>query len=311
MGGTTTRHAALLRIAGQTAPTGGFGLPADLLAKARSRVERFALVVFVAVTVASLITLFFWEDEHAWILRTIELVTIALSLGLFAAARSRLGHTTVLWLGLVYEVVQCQASALADMAWVYASTGAILSPIWVAVLVVAYPLIVPSPPRTTLVVALVSAATVPVGVAIIGAGTGAGFGPNVYVGATVQPAVAAVIAYFGSRVDGRADLYALGCVAYWLLTGTLVFSADTPMQMLVKHTSERPEPPSSRAELPIPEALDRLVLWCLEKKPEDRPPGARELAAQLRALPVETPWVEADAVGWWDRHRPTSEAASS
>ena len=78
-------------------------------------------------------------------------------------------------------------------------------------------------------------------------------------------------------VDRRADVYALGCVAYYLLTGQLVFEADTPMKMLMQHVQARPVPPSQRTELPIPRELDALVLSCLEKDPNKRPQNAEEL----------------------------------
>ena len=63
----------------------------------------------------------------------------------------------------------------------------------------------------------------------------------------------------------RADVYALGCVAYYLLTGQLVFEADTPMKMLLQHVQTQPVPPSQRTELPIPRELDELVLACLRE----------------------------------------------
>src|SRR5438128_7244759 len=66
-------------------------------------------------------------------------------------------------------------------------------------------------------------------------------------------------------VDPRADVYALGCVAYYLLTGQLVFEADTPMKMFLQHLQTPPIPPSQRTELRIPRELDELVLSCLEK----------------------------------------------
>ena len=62
-----------------------------------------------------------------------------------------------------------------------------------------------------------------------------------------------------SAVDGRADIYATGCVAYWLLTGQFVFTAETPMGLVLQHVQTQPTPPSARTELPIPAALDRLV----------------------------------------------------
>src|SRR5688572_9990984 len=75
-------------------------------------------------------------------------------------------------------------------------------------------------------------------------------------------------------VDRRADVYALGCVAYFLLTGQLVFEADTSMKMLLQHVNAKPVPPSQRSELPIPKELDDLILACLEKDPNLRPQSA-------------------------------------
>ncbi len=82
-------------------------------------------------------------------------------------------------------------------------------------------------------------------------------------------------------VDGRADLYALGCVAYYLLTAHMVFEAETSIQMVLKHLQAEPVPPSQRTTNPIPEALERIVLDCLAKHPSDRPSDARELARRL------------------------------
>lgn len=108
-----------------------------------------------------------------------------------------------------------------------------------------------------------------------------------------------------AHVDARVDIYALGCVAYWLLTGQLVFHADTPMGLLLHHTRTVPTPPSSRVELSIPPALDRLVLSCLEKDPDDRPPSARELARRLDEIDGSHAWNEERARDWWARHAPT------
>jgi serine/threonine-protein kinase len=111
-----------------------------------------------------------------------------------------------------------------------------------------------------------------------------------------------------TELDGRVDLYATGCVAYWLLTGQLVFTADTPMGLLMKHVHEPATPPSTRTELPVPPSLDRLVLSCLAKDPKDRPQSARELMRSLRDVEGAGQWTEDKAREWWQRHRPAIAA---
>jgi len=105
-------------------------------------------------------------------------------------------------------------------------------------------------------------------------------------------------------VDGRADLYSLGCVAYWLLTGSLVFEGDTPMEQMVQHAKDPPPPPSSRSEHEIPEALERTILSCLAKDPAERPASAQDLARQLQGCPMDRPWTPERAHRWWEVHRP-------
>jgi serine/threonine-protein kinase len=105
------------------------------------------------------------------------------------------------------------------------------------------------------------------------------------------------------KIDARADLYALGCVAYFLLTGTLVFPDSNPVGAALKHMSAPPEPPSRRANQPIPEDLERIVLNCLEKDPRARPPSARDLERMLAACNVPA-WTEDDAAQWWAEHVP-------
>jgi len=108
----------------------------------------------------------------------------------------------------------------------------------------------------------------------------------------------------GEDVDARADIYALGCLAYYLLTGTVVFNKPDAMAMAVAHLIDRPEPPSMRAEVPIPESLERIVLACLRKRREDRPQSVAALGAMLDTSTDVTPWTEADANQWWTLHRP-------
>ena len=112
-------------------------------------------------------------------------------------------------------------------------------------------------------------------------------------------------------VDGRADLYSLGCVAYWLLTGHLVFQAETPMKTLIEHVRSSPVPPSRRTDRPIPPGLDALVLECLEKEPERRPSSARELADRLATCAGEAPWTEEMAQRWWEQHAPLADTVPS
>jgi serine/threonine-protein kinase len=111
-------------------------------------------------------------------------------------------------------------------------------------------------------------------------------------------------------VDARADIYALGCIAYFLLTGTLVFSDPNPMSLALKHVQTPPDPPSSRTELPIPSELERIILHCLEKKPADRPQSASIVADLLTACTV-APWTAADAEQWWQRHLPATSSLRS
>jgi len=88
----------------------------------------------------------------------------------------------------------------------------------------------------------------------------------------------------GGLVDGRADLYSLGCVAYFLLTGQLVFEGDTPMGTVLRHVQQEPVPPSQRTDNAVPPELERVVLWCLAKAPEARPQSAGALMTALEPL---------------------------
>jgi serine/threonine-protein kinase len=105
-----------------------------------------------------------------------------------------------------------------------------------------------------------------------------------------------------ASVDGRTDIYATGCVAYWLLTGKLVFEARSPVALLLQHGSAPPVPPSARTELPIPPALDQIVMACLSKRPSNRPQSARELSGRLEAVDCGRAWTKERAREWWDTH---------
>ena len=102
----------------------------------------------------------------------------------------------------------------------------------------------------------------------------------------------------GKPVDRRADIYTLGCVAWYMLAGRQVFEAANVYHMIARHLNDQPVPPSHIASQPIPEALDRLILACLAKEPGDRPQTARELSKALSEVPVEA-WTNEQAEKWW------------
>jgi len=130
--------------------------------------------------------------------------------------------------------------------------------------------------------------------------------------ATGTPAfMAPEVAMGDPAADHRLDLYSLGCVLYWLLTGRLVFDDENPIRMMHHHINEAPVPPSRRAELPIPPELDAIVLACLAKRPEERPATASELAERLGAVSYLEPWGRERAQRWWERHLPQSPRTST
>jgi serine/threonine protein kinase len=128
-------------------------------------------------------------------------------------------------------------------------------------------------------------------------GTPAYMAPEVILGETI--------------IDRRADVYALGCVAYYALTGQLVFEADTPMKMLLQHVQAEPIPPSQRTELPIPPEVDELVLSCLQKDPNKRPQNAEVLLGMTMGCKTGDCWNQDLAKGWWNKHLPEFTAPLS
>ncbi|MBA2356787.1 MAG: serine/threonine protein kinase [Acidobacteria bacterium] len=110
------------------------------------------------------------------------------------------------------------------------------------------------------------------------------------------------------QIDGRSDLYSLGCLAYWMVTGTLVFQKSTPMAVAVAHAQAVPDPPSQRTELPIAASFEALVLECLAKQPEARPVSAEALAQRLDQLSDVPAWDMRQARAWWDLHHPVAPA---
>ncbi len=112
----------------------------------------------------------------------------------------------------------------------------------------------------------------------------------------------------GVPIDARVDLYGLGCVAYWLLTGERVFVGRTPVEVLLHHVKTPPLPPSERSGREIPDALEQIVLSCLAKDPDDRPQSAEWLASRLAECVTAEAWTPDRARAWWEDNRPASEA---
>lgn len=104
--------------------------------------------------------------------------------------------------------------------------------------------------------------------------------------------------------DGRADIYALACVAFWMLTGRPPFLAADAMSVLMQHSNAEPAPPSAFTELPVPAEFDALILQCLSKEPARRPRSADELIKQLDALGLAARWEPRQARSWWELHEP-------
>ena len=113
------------------------------------------------------------------------------------------------------------------------------------------------------------------------------------------------LALGNATADARADLYALGCVGYWLLTGQLVFEGPNAVAILVKHAKEEPVAPSRVVEVEVDPDLEALILELLRKKPEDRPATAVELDRRLAAIEARHgTWTQEHAERWWRAHLP-------
>ncbi len=107
------------------------------------------------------------------------------------------------------------------------------------------------------------------------------------------------------RVDACSDIYSLGCVAFWLLTGRTVFEASNTLDMLFKHRTEIPPAPSEYSELDVPAEVDAIILACLEKDRSKRIASAESLSARLQAIEQSFSWDADHARRWWNARRPS------
>jgi serine/threonine-protein kinase len=112
-------------------------------------------------------------------------------------------------------------------------------------------------------------------------------------------------------VDERTEIYALGAVAYFLLSGREVFSGDTVVEVLSRHMLEKPSPPSTHLPEPLPADLEQLVLQCLAKDPGGRPQSASSLRASLLACEDASRYDRTEARAWWLAHRTTLQSGTA
>ncbi len=126
---------------------------------------------------------------------------------------------------------------------------------------------------------------------------------NVLTGTPLYLSPEAIVA--PEKVDARSDLYAVGCVGYFLLTGEHVFSGKTLVEICSHHLHTKPTRPSTRAKLEIPTDVEDAILWCLHKEPKDRPPSALALDDRLADCSCAGDWSDAEARKWWELNKPS------
>jgi hypothetical protein len=110
-----------------------------------------------------------------------------------------------------------------------------------------------------------------------------------------------------NHVDGRADLYNLGAVAYWMLAGRPVFDSGSAMEVLIDHVKTPPLPFTETSEVPVPRELEEIVMKCLEKEPADRFQSAVDLATAIESSSAAGSWSQQKALDWWELHKPGEE----
>lgn len=132
---------------------------------------------------------------------------------------------------------------------------------------------------------------------------------NAVVGTPHFIAPEAVISPAG--VDPRSDLYSLGAVGYWLLCGTTLFESNEVQQLLDGHVNNAPNRPSERLGRSLNPVLERIIMSCLSKNPDNRPPTALALDAALAECSLAVSWSAMDAENWWTRNLPKTESVAA
>jgi len=113
------------------------------------------------------------------------------------------------------------------------------------------------------------------------------------------------------RADARSDLYSLGAVGYFLLSGRPVFESGSIMDIIRQHVEAKALPPSKRANRDIAPELDALIMRCLSKNPAERPQSAVDFAHQLAACAPLHAWSALEAEDWWNKYRPSAPTTAS
>jgi serine/threonine-protein kinase len=113
---------------------------------------------------------------------------------------------------------------------------------------------------------------------------------------------------FGLEAGPGTDVYALGCVAYWLLAGAKPFDAATAADLHRLHAQATPPPLSAQAPRPVPPRLDTLIMACLSKDPGDRPKSVDQLGHDLGCALEEPPWTASESDRWWQEQLPEFSA---
>jgi serine/threonine protein kinase len=111
-------------------------------------------------------------------------------------------------------------------------------------------------------------------------------------------------------VDARSDLYAVGAIGYFLITGKPVFESRSLVELCQQHVESLPESPSQRLGKAISTELESAILACLEKSRSKRPQTARDLASLLDRAPTARSWTLDDADAWWMRYERSKSTAT-